>query len=147
MRKLNNRAFSLVELIIVMAMMVIIVGVLAPQYVKYLEHTKKTEDCSTLSTVLNACETIALDPNTVWQHGDTITIRVTVLGATYTGGAATSLDEVVPASGVRLESEDWGVVEIDATKNIDNSVTFDVSNDSLISEMAEYSEATSKRLE
>ena len=37
MKKTNNKGFSLVELIIVVAIMAILIGVLAPQYIKYVE--------------------------------------------------------------------------------------------------------------
>ena len=36
-KKMDNKGFSLVELIIVIAIMVILVAVLAPQYLKYVE--------------------------------------------------------------------------------------------------------------
>ena len=36
-KKMDNKGFSLVELIIVIAIMVILVAVLAPQYLKYGE--------------------------------------------------------------------------------------------------------------
>ena len=33
----NNKGFSLVELIVVIAIMAVLVGVLAPQFIKYVE--------------------------------------------------------------------------------------------------------------
>ncbi|MBO6205612.1 MAG: prepilin-type N-terminal cleavage/methylation domain-containing protein, partial [Lachnospiraceae bacterium] len=36
----NNKGFSLVELIIVIAIMAILVGVMAPQLIKYIEKSK-----------------------------------------------------------------------------------------------------------
>ena len=44
MKKTNNKGFSLVELIIVIAIMAILVGVLAPQYMKYVEKSRISAD-------------------------------------------------------------------------------------------------------
>lgn len=52
MKKVNNKGFSLVELIIVIAIMAILVGVMAPQLIKYIEKSKVAADLS----VLNALE-------------------------------------------------------------------------------------------
>ena len=43
MRK-NNQGFSLVELIIVIAIMAVLVGILTPQYLRYLNHSKVASD-------------------------------------------------------------------------------------------------------
>ena len=43
-KSLNNKGFSLVELIIVVAIMAVLVGVLAPTYLGYVEKSKKSTD-------------------------------------------------------------------------------------------------------
>ena len=50
----NNKGFSLVELIIVIAIMAVLVGVLAPTYLQYVEKSKKSNDVSTVDTIVNA---------------------------------------------------------------------------------------------
>lgn len=43
-RRKNNKGFSLVELIIVIAIMAVLVGVLAPQFIKYVNNSKVSTD-------------------------------------------------------------------------------------------------------
>lgn len=61
MKKMNNKGFSLVELIIVIAIMAILVGVLAPQYLKYVEKSRRSSDMDQLDSVYTACSTAAGD--------------------------------------------------------------------------------------
>ncbi len=61
----NNKGFSLVELIIVIAIMAILVGVMAPQLIKYIEKTNVSSDIQLCDSVRTAIMTAALDPDCV----------------------------------------------------------------------------------
>lgn len=146
--KIDNKAFSLVELIIVMAIMAALVGILAPQYMKYVSKTEKTRDCSMINTILNACETMALDPDTTWNSGsaNSITIVVSGTGATYSNGAANELNGYVPTSDAKLRSSEWGPFTIVATMSSNGRVVFDI-DDNDKQELNKYSAAVAARLE
>lgn len=58
----NNKGFSLVELIIVIAIMAILVGVMAPQLIKYIEKTNVSADVQLCDTFRGAITTAIMDP-------------------------------------------------------------------------------------
>ena len=47
----NNKGFSLVELIVVIAIMAVLVGVLAPQFIKYVEKSRQSTDMQSVQPV------------------------------------------------------------------------------------------------
>jgi len=61
-KSLTNKGFSLVELIIVIAIMAVLVGVLAPQYIKYLDKSKVSADKQLADNLRQAITTTMLDP-------------------------------------------------------------------------------------
>ena len=61
MAKRNNSGFSLVELIIVIAIMAILIGVLAPQYIKYVEKSRQSADSDTADALLEASHAMLAD--------------------------------------------------------------------------------------
>lgn len=62
-KEMNNKGFSLVELIIVIAIMVILVAVLAPQYLKYVEKSRVSTDVQTTVEYINSMQVLASDPD------------------------------------------------------------------------------------
>ena len=56
MKKLNNKGFSLVELIIVIAIMVILVVVIAPQYTRFVNNSRISADVQTAQTMATAID-------------------------------------------------------------------------------------------
>ena len=49
--KMNDKGFSLVELIIVIAIMAVLVVVLAPQYLKYVEKSREATDIQNCDSI------------------------------------------------------------------------------------------------
>lgn len=56
MEKKKNKGFSLIELIIAIAILVILTGLLAPQFMKYIEKSREAKDMQTLDTVYTAVQ-------------------------------------------------------------------------------------------
>jgi type IV pilus assembly protein PilA len=85
-KEMNNKGFSLVELIIVIAIMAILIVVLAPQYLKYVEKSRNSTDVSNATEIVTALQVYASDPDAkvALPASGTITINIT-----STGGAAT----------------------------------------------------------
>ena len=107
----NNKGFSLVELIIVIAIMAVLVGVLAPTYLQYVEKSKKSNDVSTVDSIINACEIGAIDPEVMTDTTATLTVTINTTGITLNPTSANSAwaKAVEDAIGtdVKLKSTNW----------------------------------------
>lgn len=56
MKKMNNKGFSLVELIIVIAIMAILAGAIAPALIKYIDKSRRGTDVSNGNTFVTAVQ-------------------------------------------------------------------------------------------
>ncbi|MBD5529018.1 MAG: prepilin-type N-terminal cleavage/methylation domain-containing protein [Lachnospiraceae bacterium] len=74
--KMNNNGFSLIELIIVIAIMAVLIGVLAPQYMRYVERGRATADRDNIEAIVNALQVYYVDPDatSTLANGDSITL-------------------------------------------------------------------------
>ncbi len=79
----NNKGFSLVELIVVIAIMAVLVGVLAPQLIKYVEKSREATDIQTCDNIATALKTYYADEE-VAASATAATTMVTVTTATNT---------------------------------------------------------------
>ena len=58
-KKKNNKGFSLIELIIAIAILIILTGLLAPQFMKYIEKSREAKDMQTLDSVYTAIQGVS----------------------------------------------------------------------------------------
>lgn len=122
LRKLDNKGFTLVELIIVIAIIAILIAVLAPQYTKYIERARKSNDISTAGNIKQAALTAALDPDNdlssftvTWATTGDKSIKITSTAATGKSNtnAEKAIQDVVGAS-VTPQSK-WAAAATTAT--------------------------------
>jgi type IV pilus assembly protein PilA len=104
MKKMDNKGFSLVELIIVIAIMAILVGILAPQFIKYVEQSRQSGDLQGVDEVKTAVETVVADYG---LNGVAITVQATgkTGGITVTGIPSASLEPYGVSSPCSQKSE------------------------------------------
>ena len=99
-KEMNNKGFSLVELIVVIAIMAVLVGILAPQFLKYVEKSRLQKDNTAISEIANAAKTACAEEDVLDAMGSTAA-KLTL--TTLTGsGQGYKISEVTPAA---LEKE------------------------------------------
>ena len=91
-KKLNNKGFSLVELIIVIAIMAVLIGVLAPQYLKYVEKSRQSADLDNIDQVISAVEIYAA------ENG----VSAGTISCAATGVVSTSFTDAMTNAGITL---------------------------------------------
>lgn len=135
--KKNNKGFSLVELIVVIAIMAVLMVVLAPALLRYVEKARIQTDETTASDVLNAVET-ALSDDSVYQAVQAETSGATTITVNYTG-----TDGKVTTSVSALQAELDNTLKADAAHVVKktSSKKHTKSGSNIYAISAEYSDS------
>lgn len=102
-KEMNNKGFSLVELIIVIAIMVILIAVLAPTYLRYVERGRNSRDISNATAMADAVQVYASDPQagtTFGADATGTTITITDANPVITGANADAVQEALKNAGL-----------------------------------------------
>ena len=106
-KKMNNKGFSLVELIVVIAIMAVLVGVLAPQFIKYVEKSRESTDIQNCDSIRTVVESYYSDKEgSALPSSGEVTVTITSTGTTidHTGSKALSDAGV---TNNKLKSSKW----------------------------------------
>ena len=122
-RRKNNKGFSLVELIVVIAIMAVLVGVLAPQLIKYVERSRCSTDMQNLQQIKSAVEVYYAD------NDESGAFSLTAAAGTKTTTIKLNNDEtkgqkVLKNAGLSttfsLKSSKWGAISMVYTPGNDD---------------------------
>ena len=136
-KKKNNKGFTLVELVIVIAILALLVGLLARQYTKYVEKSRKAADADNLEEMVKAVQVYEADTDSdaALAAGDySIELSTTAPPALTGDGLQAALNEYVPDyTSKKLKSKKWADNKIKADINVtaDGKITVTYSPDGL----------------
>lgn len=124
----NNKGFSLVELIVVIAIMAVLVGVLAPQLIKYVEKSREATDIQTCDNIATALKTYYADEEveevaaSATANTNTVTVK---LGKTELGTAADTAVKDAGLTKAKIKGTKWTDDKITIVYNkADGTITY-----------------------
>ena len=108
--KKNNKGFTLVELIIVIAIIAILVAVLAPNYVKYVDRSRWSSDRNDCESLLGEIKTAVIDVQNDGGTVDNFTAVVTSGGITKTGDLNNASSDLVKE--LKSADSNWDKIKV-----------------------------------
>jgi type IV pilus assembly protein PilA len=142
-KRLNNSGFSLVELIIVIAIMAVLVGVLAPQYLKYVERSRNATDQDNAAAIESALQVWAAETDsgsTLYTAGKEATVTVNGSKGEVTGANKDATDEALESAGITIEN----IKCSSKTKWTSYTVALSVDDNGTVSTTVTYYNGTNK---
>ena len=138
MKKTNNKGFSLVELIIVIAIMAILAGAIAPALIRYIDRSRKSNDINACKSIKTAFETALTNEDLYSELVNGVTYTITADSTTISPTIASGSGNMEIFSNIsgqkapKLKYKKQGAnaykVEISASGEVKVSIT-DGSND------------------
>lgn len=116
-KELNNKGFSLVELIIVIAIMAVLMGVLAPQYLKYVKQSKISTDITNAEELATAIN-VAISDGANASDADKVVISTSTAFSAGTSVISKSNGGAVNAPTCKVKSDWQWVVEFDKNNGV-----------------------------
>ena len=128
----NNKGFTLVELIIVVAIIAVLSAVIAPQYIKYVEKSKIATDMDVAAAVEQAVNVLCAD-GTISASADpyvTWDVSAGLTGTTANVAAVEALTGEIPAAASsKAEDVDFDVTITNGTPTVTTTVDYSTWDD------------------
>lgn len=127
----TNKGFSLVELIVVIAIMAVLVAVLAPAMLRYVENSRKSNDAQAVAGVVSTTQAAIIDDAigagayTIRLTGNSCTVTANPANDTAVAAIERALSDAYGtgwATDINLDSNTWG----SGSNSV--SVTFTINN-------------------
>ena len=115
---MKNKGFSLVELIIVIAIMAILVGVMAPMLIRYIEKTNVSSDVQLCDTIKEAVNIARSDPDILDDDDSAAQIAFLEDGSLYSIAYFTQQTDFTDAACDILGAD---IIGASASENVLNS--------------------------
>ena len=137
-KRKNNKGFSLVELIVVVAIMAVLIGVLVPTLVRNVEKSKKQKDISTVEEVRNQL-TIGLADEKYSALSGTITCnngKVDLVGSTANGITGDNAADYIKEVCQNLNAKDTFEKQLTSKAYGTATVTFKIADEKVSATIA-----------
>jgi prepilin-type N-terminal cleavage/methylation domain-containing protein len=113
MKKMNNKGFSLVELIVVVLIMAIIAVALAPQVMKWVENSRKSNDIEHYNALITAANVACTDENVITalkNNSNAGSVKMDKKGGTsqiLPADLATAMEKTLPGCSSKVCESEW----------------------------------------